>query len=230
MYDIVYFVKDARVNEELKYSLRSVEKNFEYRNIWFYGGCPDGLKPDKYQHVNQNQPTKWERVQHMIRMTARNKELSENFYLFNDDFFIMKPWEYETYYYKDLYWLIVRSEGKTSGPNGYSRRLRQSVKELEDHGCDTRNYALHTPLLLNKKKVLKTLDTFPDCPMFRSLYGNLNNLGGTERQDCKIITPTRKPDPNSPLLSTSDKSFRTGEIGKFIRSKFKEPSRYEINK
>ena len=45
-HDIVYFVKNTEENEELVYSLRSVEKNFPYNRVWFFGGCPNGLKPD----------------------------------------------------------------------------------------------------------------------------------------------------------------------------------------
>lgn len=58
MYDIVYFVKESKTNEELRYSLRTL-KNFPHRKVWFYGGCPEGLKPDQYVYVEQDQPTKW---------------------------------------------------------------------------------------------------------------------------------------------------------------------------
>lgn len=38
--DIVYFVNPDLVNSELVYSLRSVDRNFPCRNVWFYGGQP----------------------------------------------------------------------------------------------------------------------------------------------------------------------------------------------
>ncbi len=57
--DIVYFVKESAQNEELRYSLRSVEKNFPHRNVWFVGGKPKGLTPDKWHAVNQDRETKW---------------------------------------------------------------------------------------------------------------------------------------------------------------------------
>lgn len=42
-YDVVYFVKDTERNEELKYSLRSLEQNWKYNKVWFCGGCPSDL-------------------------------------------------------------------------------------------------------------------------------------------------------------------------------------------
>lgn len=61
MYDIVYFVKESDENEELRYSLRSL-KNFPHKRVWFYGGCPKGLKPDVHVYVEQNEQNKWQNV------------------------------------------------------------------------------------------------------------------------------------------------------------------------
>ena len=89
MNDIVYFVKESRENEELRYSLRTL-KNFHHRKVFFYGGCPDGLVPDQHIHVRQNQPTKWQKVQMMLKLACNNPHITANFWLFNDDFFVMQ--------------------------------------------------------------------------------------------------------------------------------------------
>ena len=52
--DIVYFVKNTEENEELIYSLRSVDKNFPFNKVWFFGGCPKGLTPDVHIPVVQD--------------------------------------------------------------------------------------------------------------------------------------------------------------------------------
>lgn len=228
MLDIVYFVKAEDSNEELRYSLRSIEKNFEHGKVWFYGGCPNGLKPDKWIYVEQTQPNKWERVKNMLYLACKNNEITEDFYLFNDDFFIMKPWEYETVYNKDLYRLIVRSEGRTGRVNGYSQRMRDTVHALENAGYDVKNYAVHMPIKLNRKKVLETLNAFPGCSMFRSLYGNYNDIGGVDRHDCKIQSIDKEPTSEDILLSTNDDSFRIGKVGEFIRAQFPNPCKYEL--
>ena len=45
--DVVYVLKSNIDPEELRYSLRSVEKNFPHRYVWFVGSQPEGFKPDK---------------------------------------------------------------------------------------------------------------------------------------------------------------------------------------
>ena len=80
-YDIVYCLKEAWTNEELRYSLRSVEENFKYRMVVFYGGCPGKLTPDRHVRVIQSQPTKWERVRNMLYLICDDDELTEDFWL-----------------------------------------------------------------------------------------------------------------------------------------------------
>lgn len=224
--DIVYFVKDNAKNEELKYSLRSLE-NFEHGKVWFFGSCPKGLEPDEFVYVPQRDQHKWDNTKRSLIAACNNKKLSANFYLFNDDFFIMKPWEYETVYNGDLYKLIVHNEDKIQKFSRYTTRLRELAGLLDAQGYEVKNYCVHMPLLVNKKQALKTIELFPECSMFRSLYGNVNDIGGVNKPDCKIVNLSKVPDADAILLSTSDKSFKDGKVGEFIRSKFKEPSRYE---
>ena len=63
-HDIVYLLKETRRNEELEFSLRSVDENFYCRKVWFAGGQPDGLKPDGRMKIKQNAPSKWENPQY----------------------------------------------------------------------------------------------------------------------------------------------------------------------
>ncbi len=68
-YDIVYMVKDSSPNEELRHSLRSVEKNWGPRGkVWFFGGCPEGLKPDGFVPAEMTMPGKWENTHRLMRL------------------------------------------------------------------------------------------------------------------------------------------------------------------
>lgn len=229
-HDIVYFVKDAPANEELRYSLRSVCENFSFRKVWFYGGRPSYLMPDEWVHVLQNQRTKWMRTTNMIRLICQNEKITDDWWLFNDDFFVLQKTDgIASPYFGDIYRHIVRIEdrhGKSS--TAYTQELRKLAATLEGAGCTTRNYALHMPILINKEKALRTLDAFPDCPMFRSLYGNYNEIGGTQIRDCKIAGLDRLPDPEAIFMSTDDKSFTNGRAGEFIRKRFPDPCKYEL--
>ena len=225
MWDIVYFVKDTQVNEELRYSLRSL-KNFPHNKVWFYGGCPDGLKPDYRIEVEQDQPTKWQNIFKMFKLACGNKDITKNFWLFNDDFFVMKPIDYETNYYcGDLYKRVVTLEDKHNGITPYSQQLRYTLQDLESMGCTTINYALHTPMLINKKKGIE-LANIINGPMIRCYYGNYYKIGGTDHSDFKIdsVTKTYK---DGDFLSTNDKSFNNGAVGQQIRDIFKDKCGYE---
>lgn len=229
LHDIVYFVKDTPANEELRYSLRSVCKNFVFRKVWFYGGRPSYLNPDEWIRITQNKSTKWENTTAMIRMICKNPDITDQWWLFNDDFFVMKRTDQiETPQSGTIYEHIVRIENRHGGRStAYTRQLRLMVKELEKRDLPGINYALHIPILIDKAKALATLDEFPTCPMFRNLYGNYNRIVGTEIKDCKIASLDRMPEEDAIFISTDDKAFANGAAGRYIRKKFREPSRYE---
>ena len=224
MNDIVYFVKDTDKNEELRYSLRSL-KNFPHGKVYFYGGCPKGLKPDVHIKVNQDQPTKWMNIFKMFKMACLNKDISKDFWLFNDDFFIMKPVKKGPNYFEgDLYKRVVTLEDKHGGITPYSQQLRYTLQELEGMGCETKNYALHVPFLINKNKGIE-LTNIINGPMIRCLYGNYFNIGGENHSDVKIDSVT-KGYKDTEYLSTNDKSFK-GLIGEQIKMKFPDKCEYE---
>ena len=115
MNDILYLVKNGTENEELRYSLRTIEKNFPYGRVWIYGGCPEYIKPDKHVYIYQDVigATKWERTTAMLKLACENKDITDDFWLFNDDFFVTQPITLEVMpniYSGDLYKRIVEIE------------------------------------------------------------------------------------------------------------------------
>ena len=228
-YDIVYLVKDGPKNEELRYSLRSVEKNFPCRKVWFYGGGPGYLAPDERVHLAQKKDTKWHNTTELIRQVCLNPDVTDDWWLFNDDFFIMKPYKgTEAIYDGDLYRRIVQVENRNGMQSSvYSCNLRRTALELEDRNLGVVNYAVHMPMLINKEKALATIEEFPGCPMFRSLYGNHHRIGGVDMPDCKCGILGQAFDEEAAFLSTSDTTWIRGSIGEFIRERFKERCKYE---
>ena len=227
--DIVYFVKNAPQNEELRYSLRSVEQNFPHRKVWIYGGKPDDIEPDKFVSVRQVGTNKWEKVRNMLMQVCENKEITEDFWLFNDDFFInKKPTSFEPIFDGSIYKRIVQIEGRNyDKPSIYTMQLRLMVKELERRCPDApmNNYAVHFPMLVNREKMRTVLKCF-QSPMFRVLYGNYWSIGGIDMKDMKILRNNNIPE-DATYLSSDDNSFMTGEIGRYMRNKFKGKSRFE---
>jgi hypothetical protein len=230
VYDIVYFVKDTAMNEELRYSLRTVCENFPFRKIWFYGGRPSYLQPDEWIHIVQDKANKWTNTTSMIRKICENPDITDRWWLFNDDFFIMQRTDgIEAPCSESIYEHIVSIEDRhNQRPTNYTKQLRAMAKELRKRGLPATNFALHVPMLIDKKKALATLDEFPNCPMFRSLYGNYNCIEGTQMKDCKIAGLDRHPDKDAVFISTDDKAFENGVAGQYIRNIFREPCRYEL--
>ena len=227
-YDIVYILKNNIEPEELRYSLRSVEKNFPYNNIVFAGGMPDGIVPDIALPMEQTGATKWERVRNTLIEICKNDVITEDFWLFNDDFFIMqKLTKLEPMIAGSIKHRIDSIEKKYNRRTKYSRQLRETLITLKNEGLDTLDYAVHMPMLINRAKALETLEAFPSCPMFRSLYGNQHSIGGVITKDVKILLIDEEPPKDAAMLSTCDETFRDGIAGEYIRNKFKTPSHYE---
>ena len=75
--------------------------------------------------------------------------------------------------------------------------------------------------------MLQTIERFPDVPMFRALYGNYNEIEGEDAPDVKIITPDQEIPEGAAFVSTSDASFVNGVVGRQLRARFPEPSKWE---
>lgn len=233
-FDIVYFVKDTLFNEELRYSLRTVERNFPHASVVFAGGNPKRISPDRHITYNQGHGrTKWDNVSSMIRHICRDSRISAQFFLFNDDFFILKPvktWTRNFYdgTLADLQNRIVKNNNDSI--SRYVERLQTGEELLREHGYGTKNFELHCPMKIDKNKMLALLDEFgEDAPCKRSLYGNkyFDDEGGIEMRDNKIALEVGVANSNDWFVSTLDKSFERGQIGRQIRGIFTEPSRFE---
>lgn len=233
-YDIVYFVKDAPVNDELVYSLRSVEKNLPYRRVCFCGGCPKNLRPDQQIKVTQDGTSKWNNVRAMIAEICRSDFITDDFWLFNDDFFVLKPMpeDMPPQYNGDLISYVDRIDRKQGHSDDFTRRLRCAAEILAARGKTTLNYEVHKPMLINRKKALEVMEQFPRTPAFRSIYGNCLNIGGENKHDMKVkVTKFNKlffVENVWEFVSTDDNSFESGDVGEMIRMRFTERSRFEI--
>ena len=228
--DIVYVLKNDIKSDELIYSLRSVCENFKFRKIWFYGGCPDNVQPDNYVNFQQQGSDKWSKTRSMYVDIFNNDSITENFYLFNDDFYIMKPYEQDIprtngSLYMQVSRILKRNHGRQSN---YTDRLYRTAQMLRSRHLDVISYETHTPFLINRNKGLTICTTFASHHIFRSTYGNFYNIGGILLPDIKIHEKDRIPDDNADVVSSTDRSFTQGDIGEYIRKQFPVPCRYEL--
>ena len=138
----------------------------------------------------QDGMNKWEKVRRMIIEVCRNDEITEDFWLFNDDFFVLKPHDEDNYlptYNGELIPYCDRIDARHNGvPDNFTGRRRRAAGRMKAMGMTTLNYEVHKPMLINRKKALEMMEQFPDTPAFRSLYGNYWKIGGVNKHDMKV--------------------------------------------
>lgn len=135
--------------------------------------------------------------------------VSDEFVLMNDDFFVLKPTELGFYYSGTIADRIERN-AKLSPNANYLQKLQRTKKMLELEGySEPLDYSLHIPMKMDKDGLSKSLK----YPLIRCGYGNLRQVGGTQRRDVKIYAGrlyegmSYTPDENSDFISTDDGSF-----------------------
>lgn len=225
--DIVYILKADINPEELIYSLRSVEKNFPHNKVWFVGGQPKGLKPDRALPHKQVGKSKWELIKSSMWAVIQEPDLTEDFFLFNDDFFVMKPFKGKFVNYCDgTLERRIDEIHKELGFSPYNRTLYKAQQELMILKAPTMNYDVHLPMLFNKTLALQTLYKC-SSPQMRSVYGNLTKSPYILHDDVKVYDLETVPD-DPDFLSTNDDTFKKGKVGEYIRETFTEPSRFEV--
>ena len=228
-YDIVYVLKNGIAPYELLYSLRSVDQNFPHNSVWFYGGDPVQVKPDHMISYIQSGENKWDKVRNTLIRICENDSITENFYLFNDDFFVLKPVtdEFVNWAYGTLQERIDEILEENKQPSKYTSHLDAMQQVLRGHGYDTVNFDLHVPMLVNRADALEVLNADLPATLFRSLYGNVKHIPYIEHEDVKIYDQDSIPKDSWDYCSTQNVSFLTGAVGRWLRTKFNEPCRFE---
>ena len=229
-YDVVYILKEHAGPDELRFSLRSIEANMTHGKVWFYCGCPDGIKPDEHVPGPQIGSTKWERVRNSLIQVCKNDEITDKFWLFNDDFYVLRRMTRTVPLHRgqlrDHYESIEARHGGMR--SGYTRRLRACEETLRHAGLTTLDYAIHVPILVDRKMGLETLKAFPNNPMFRSLYGNYAKIGGEffEEIDVKTMDPDKEIPDDALFFSTGNRAF-AGFVREQLETRFPDPCKYE---
>ena len=227
--DIVYCVKYCNDNKELKYSLRSLE-NIPHKRVWIYGGCPSWVDNVNYVKVSQDKGNKWLNTSFSLAEICKNDDITEDFVWFNDDFFVLHPIDKLPYYNDRTLPARITDFAKISWNtmnNGYCSRLKRATRALRLNGKEVKNFELHLPIIFNRKKLQQVIQEYPNIGAKRSLYCNHFGVESEQLKDVKIYDLDNIPEDDWDFVSTSDCSFSKGEVGKYIRKKFRKKGEYE---
>ena len=233
--DIVYLVKECKDNPELTYSMRSLA-NLPHNRVFMVGGCPDNINKAKITHITALQRNnKYKNTTNNLQLACQHKELSEDFILMNDDFFVIKP-------IKDPVAELNLCRGSMDKViNDYKRRfhnecssylqgMQQTKIFLQDIGiANPLSYELHIPMVINKQKFLEMfkLPYINSIQVLhkRSLYGNLYLKNSPAINDVKVLVDYFYPLGTDKFLSTEDNSFQ--RCKSFLNNLFPEKCEYE---
>ena len=227
--DLVYICKDG-YNEELRYSIRSAVKNLPHDKIWVVGGKPNWYTGN-YIEVSQSR-SKYTNAKNNLKAICNSEDISESFILMNDDFYIINKVESVPYMYSGTLDDKIKQREDLFNGNTYTILLKQTLGSLQIKKKNViLDYELHVPMVMEKNKLSKVLRM---SGLWRSVYGNMFDVGGVKIKDVKVYEETSKFYKNSyninslvyDYLSSNDHSFKM--IKEFILEKtFPDKSKHE---
>lgn len=235
--DIIYILGNGSIsgNFEIKYSLRSIEQHLkEYRNVFIIGTKPYFLN-DKAIEVpfKDSYANKARNIMAKILRAANDTRITNEFLLFNDDYFLLQDVlapNYPYYYKGTLQHAVEVNIGE------YSKHCQSTLDALIEKKCDTKNFDAHYPIIYNKRNFIKMVENFnwnkPFGNVVKSTYCNWLEVEGIFKEDCKISHPYGTPAIKA--LNEGRIIFSTGEKGlnnamkKYLQELFPDKSSFEI--
>lgn len=216
--DVVYVLGTGSHwnNNELRFSLRAIEKNLlNFRKVLIVGEDPGFLTHDVtvISHPDEIGPQNADgNIIRKVLRACKEDWLTNDFLFINDDHLVMKPVEaaivppfhkgnlakYPDKYWKENYWRT---------------RLEATKNILVAKGYTANHFDCHTPIVFNKKKFVETMKLFnyPDGVGYtmKSLYGNVNCPGAPmlKREKKKVFKKMK--------LSEIEASTRDAEFVSF---------------
>lgn len=235
MIDVVYIVGtgSAWKNNELKYSIRSVEKHLKnVRDVWVVGYKPKFINT-KHIQANDSGRTATESVYIKMKLACNNPEISDDFLFFNDDYYLNKTYQADKYpfFYKELLSDTLSRRKQDS----YYRAIENAFNSLTKKELPVKNFENHAPMLINKKQFLEITSSFDWKNHFgyvlKSIYANSLKIKGTLEPDLKINFPwepeSLRSMVNQRKVFSSDKLIPT-TLRNLLEELYPNPSKFEM--
>jgi len=155
--DLVYKINDSSrtKNLELRYSLRSVEKNFpDAGNIWIIGYCPDFVDkskvgflefPDTFSHKNKDA-----NIIQKLSVACSIPEISYEFLNMSDDFIFLKKTYLSFFDFPLFNNSLVKNERDYGHLKFFDKRVIKTREILRNSGFNQDVYEAHLPYKINK--------------------------------------------------------------------------------
>lgn len=186
---------------ELRMCLRSIETHLTgYKDIWIIGEHPDWLQNINHVPVKDTSHVPDFNIMKKITAACEHPDVSESFLFFNDDHFLLAPFDAKTfpYYYEGDLAAYVKNRGL----DGYGTRANNTLKVLQSKDLPLKYFDIHTPIIYHKEAFITHVSkqNWRDHGfIIKSLYANSLRVEGESLHDNKINKP---PEPNMTIFST----------------------------
>lgn len=233
--DVLYIVGNGSLygNEELRYSLRSLEKfGQNVGRVFITGECPKFVDQTKVTFLPEldigcRAINHWWKV----HQTFSKTDIGDRALLMYDDIFFCKPTDLSKYPWR---W---RGELPIEKPDGeYRRSLYNAGAWLQKNNYPLINYCLHQPCIYEKDKFLSMEKDFEELKLSdvamspRSVYANRFDVGKTDfMEDLKIRSKVDNLDElikGRDCFSIADDCL-DGPVQCWLDEKFPERSKWE---
>ena len=244
--DILYVLgKGSRWdNNELRYSLRSIEKfGKNVSNIYLIGEDPGFLS----NNVNlipfvDFYATKHKNILNNICEAVKRSNISDEFLLSSDDHFYVKETDFDNYpiYCKGN---LPKSYKLHNRLKGYKESLIDTRKLLLSHKCPTYNFSFHGNTHITREAITLAKDIIeesyntqrgcePTALLLNVLYAHkpfdfINRKDLKIRDDIKCKENIPKVIGDREVFSIADSAIDKG-VAEFLQELFPNKSKYEL--
>lgn len=237
--DVVYILgTGSKWNDnEIRYSLRSLEKHFPHGRVFIVGELPTWLRNVTHLNVGDQQPAtagnKLRNALKKIRAACEHDEISDQFVLMNDNFFFLKDTQEILPY--SLGTIQQTLDAHRTKKGYYYDALVRTQKFLQEKGiAHPISYGVHYPFVYDKKKFLEMtgeVETVGRELSLRTIYGNVFQIGSVERTDTKVDSFDELREDlqygAGDFLSINDSLARYTRFQQWIDERFPTQSKYE---
>lgn len=177
------FFSSESLGFELRYMLRSIDKNFQGDiDLIIIGERPTFLDESRYRFLDcarhgeiAPQTVNFD-ILRKFELLANHKIVAEKFVNMNDDFFMLKPFDEK--WVEDLRHCVLdhySTFSKLVITNNYTKAVSYTIDYLRTKKRPTWNHNLHMPRMLHKENLRKMFDEVPMISRrlhWETLYAN----------------------------------------------------------
>lgn len=232
--DVLYILGKGSFfgNEELRYSLRSLEKfGKNFGRLFITGECPDFINKEKVNFMPEldigcPSINHWWKVDQTFRKT----NIGDRALLMYDDVFFCAPVDLSKYPWR---WRDVLPDTPQTGD--YRKSLYNAEKWLHDRSYPILNFCMHQPCIYEKEKFLSMEKDFEGLKLsdtgmsVRCVYANQFVFEDEHQDDLKIRSFVNNLDElitGRDCFSIADDCFH-GPVENWLKKRLPERSQWE---